>query len=79
MRGQHLFKLRKALHAREFKREKVKMLLEEEEIMGRDRMSKEDREWLNANLHLIHIPHDKASPKKSVSEWISKLKRQGRE
>jgi hypothetical protein len=79
MRGQHLFELRKALHAKEFKREKVKMLLEEEGIVGRDMMSKEDREWLNANLHLIHVPHGKGLPKKSASQWISKLKRQGGE
>ncbi len=79
MRGQHLFELRKALHAKEFKREKVKMLLEEEGILGRDRMSKEDREWLNANLHLVHVPHDKGSPKKSGSQWISKLGRQKKE
>ena len=77
MRGQHLFELRKALHAKEFKREKVKMLLEEEGIVGRDMMSKEDREWLNANLHLIHVPHGKGLPKKSASQWISKIKRQG--
>jgi hypothetical protein len=79
MRGQDLFELRKAVHAQEFKREKVKMLLKEEKMIGRDRMSKDDREWLNANLHLVHVPQDKTSPKKSVSQWMSKLKRQGTE
>ncbi len=79
MRGEHLFELRKAVHTKEFKREKVKMLLEEEKMIGRNRMSKEDREWLNANLHLIHVPHDKGAPKKSVSQWMSKLKRQGKD
>ena len=56
MRGQQLFEQRKAAHAQAYKREKVKALLEEERAVGRDRMSKEDREWLNANLHLIHMP-----------------------
>jgi hypothetical protein len=79
MRGQELFDLRKAVHTQEFKREKVKKLLKEEKIIGRDRMNKADREWLNANLHLLHLPQDKASPKKSVSQWMSKLKRQGTE
>ena len=79
MRGQELFEVRKAVHAREFKREKVKVLLEEEQTMGRDRISKEDREWLNTNLHLIHVPHGKGLPKKSASQWISKLKRQKKE
>ncbi len=79
MRGQHLFEVRKAVHAQEFKREKVKVLLEEEQMMGRDRVSKEDREWLNTNLHLIHVPHGKGLPKKSASQWISKLKRQKKE
>jgi hypothetical protein len=79
MRGQLLFELRKAVHTQEFKREKVKMLLKEEKMIGRDRMSKADREWLNANLHLVHLPQDKTSPKKSVSQWMSKLKRQGME
>ena len=78
MRGQDLFELRKAVHAQEFMREKVKTLLEEERMLGRSSMSKEDREWLNANLHLIHVPHDEESPKKSASQWISKLKRQGK-
>jgi hypothetical protein len=79
MRGQELFDLRKAVHTQEFKREKVKMLLKEEKMIGRDRMSKKDREWLNANLHLVHVPQDTRSPKKSVSQWMSKLKRQGTE
>jgi hypothetical protein len=79
MRGQDLFEMRKAVHIQEFKREKVKMLLKEEKMIGRDRMSKNDREWLNANLHLIHVPQDQKSPKKSVSQWMSKLKRQGTE
>jgi hypothetical protein len=79
MRGQNLFELRKAVHNQEFKREKVKMLLKEEKMIGRDRMSKEDREWLNANLHLVHVPQDRTSPRKSVSQWMSKLKRQGTE
>jgi hypothetical protein len=79
MRGQELFEVRKAVHTREFKREKVKVLLEEEQKVGRDGMSKEDREWLNANLHLIHVPHGKGLPKKSASQWISKLRRQKEE
>ena len=79
MRGQDLFELRKAVHAQEFKREKVKILLKEEKMIGRDRMSKDDRECLNANLHLVHVPKDKTSPKKSVSQWMAKLKRQGTE
>ena len=79
MRGQELFEMRKAVHTQEFKREKVKMLLKEEKMIGRDRMKKNDREWLNANLHLIHLPQDQKSPKKSVSQWMSKLKRQGTE
>jgi hypothetical protein len=79
MRGQQLFDLRKALHVQEFKREKVKILLEEEKLHGRDSLSKKDREWLNANLHLIHVPHEQGAPKKSVSQWMSKLTRQGRE
>jgi len=79
MRGQDLFELRKAVHTQEFKRQKVKMLLKEEKMIGRDRMRKEDREWLNANLHIVHVPQDKTSPKKSVSQWMSKLKRQGTE
>jgi hypothetical protein len=79
MRGQELFELRKTVHTQEFKREKVKMLLKEEKMIGRDRMSKKDREWLNANLHLVHVPQDTTSPKKSVSQWVAKLKRQGTE
>jgi hypothetical protein len=63
MRGQQLFEQRKAAHAQAFKREKVKALLEEERAVGRDRMSKEDREWLNANLHLIHMPQGSGLPK----------------
>ena len=79
MRGEDLFELRKAVHTQEFMREKVKTLLEEERMLGRSSMSKEDREWLNANLHLIHVPQDKTSPRKSVAHWMSKLKRQGKE
>jgi hypothetical protein len=75
MRGQHLFELRKALHGQEFKREKVKMLLEEEGIVGRDRMSKEDREWLNANLHLIHVPRGKGLPRRSHSRLTAEIKK----
>ena len=79
MRGQDLFEVRKAVHTQEFKREKVRMLLKEEQMIGRDRMRKEDREWLNANLHLVHVPQDKTSANKSVSQWMSKLMRQGTE
>ena len=79
MRGQELFEVRKAVHNREFKREKVKILLEEEQKVGRDGMIKEDREWLKANLHLIHVRHGKGLPKKAASQWIYKLKRQGKE
>ena len=79
MRGEDLFELRKAVHTQEFMREKVKALLEEERMLGRSSMSKEDREWLNTNLHLIHVPHGKGLPKKSASQWLSKLKRQNKE
>ena len=43
------------------------MLLEEEGILGRDRMSKEDREWLNANLHLVHVPMTRDRPRNPLS------------
>lgn len=74
-RGEQLFDLRKAFYTQEFSREKVVVLLEEEQMVGRDGMRKEDREWLNSNLHLIHVPQSKGLPKKSRSQWTSEIKK----
>lgn len=75
MRGQELFEVRKADYNQEFKRQRAMVLLEKERIVGRNRMSKEDREWLNSNLHLIHLRRGKGLPRRSHSQLTSEIKK----
>ncbi len=75
MRGKQLFEARKAVYSQEFKRERVMVLLEEERMLGRNRMSKEKREWLNSHLHLIHVPHAKGLPRRSHAKLTSEIKK----